>query len=232
FGSLVFLTKAGNHALGSTAMQAAAAQIACFAAGTRIRTARGEVRVEELREGDVAVTAIDGSEAPVVWIGHRAVDCARHPDPQSVWPVRIKAGAFGRGLPKRALTLSPDHAVYVNEVLVPVKHLINGTTIAQVQVDRVTYYHVELDRHDVVYAEGLPAESYLDVGDRANFANGGAVVQLHIDLAHHWEAGGCAPLVVWGEELEGVKQVVAMADVALAKAATRTVAPIQTGRTA
>ena len=50
-GSLTFLTKAGNHALGSTAMNAAAAQIACFAAGTRIRTARGEVRVEALRDG-------------------------------------------------------------------------------------------------------------------------------------------------------------------------------------
>ena len=56
---------------------------------------------------------------------------------------------------------------------------------------------------------GLPAESYLDVGDRGNFANGGGVVRLHIDLAHHWEAGGCAPLVVWGEELEGVRAVVA-----------------------
>jgi T5SS/PEP-CTERM-associated repeat protein len=184
-------------------------QVSCFAAGTRIRTTRGEVKVEDLRQDDLAITGIDGSEAPVVWIGHREVDCARHPQPKSVWPVRIRAGAFGRGLPKRALTLSPDHAVYVNEVLVPVKHLINGTTIAQVKVDRVTYYHVELDRHDVLYADGLPAESYLDVGDRANFANGGPVVRLHIDLAHHWEAGGCAPLVIYGPELEGVKAVVA-----------------------
>ena len=208
-GSLTFLTKAGNHALGSTAMNAAAAQIACFAAGTRIRTARGEVAVEALRTGDLAVTALDGSAAAVVWIGHRTVDCRRHPQPASVWPVRIAAGAFGRGLPRRALTLSPDHAVYVNEVLVPVKLLVNGTTIRQVQVERVTYYHVELPRHDVVYAEGLPAESYLDVGDRGNFANGGGVVRLHMDLAHHWEAGGCAPLVVWGEALEGVRAVVA-----------------------
>ena len=104
-GSLTFLTKAGNHALGSTAMNAAAAQIACFAAGTRIRTARGEVAVEDLRTGDLAVTALDGSAAAVVWIGHRTVDCRRHPQPASVWPVRIAAGAFGRGLPRRALTL-------------------------------------------------------------------------------------------------------------------------------
>ena len=96
-GSLTFLTKAGNHALGSTAMNAAAAQIACFAAGTRIRTARGEVAVEDLRTGDLAVTALDGSAAAVVWIGHRTVDCRRHPQPASVWPVRIGGGGVRAG---------------------------------------------------------------------------------------------------------------------------------------
>jgi T5SS/PEP-CTERM-associated repeat protein/uncharacterized repeat protein (TIGR03803 family) len=229
-GSLDVFTSGGTYdftnvglAVGTTAIFSTGSNyvelVSCFATGTRIRTTRGEVKVEELREGDVALTGIDGSEAPVVWIGHREVDCARHPDPQSVWPVRIKAGAFGRGMPKRALTLSPDHAVYVNEVLVPVKHLINGTTIAQVKVDRVTYYHVELPRHDVLYADGMPAESYLDVGDRSNFANGGSVVRLHIDLAHHWEAGGCAPLVIYGPELEGVRALVGAA--ALAASASR-----------
>jgi T5SS/PEP-CTERM-associated repeat protein len=212
-GSTLGVLTFANSSLASFAVTTSSALqdqlVSCFLAGTRIRTVRGEVKVEELGESDVAITGIDGSEAPVVWIGHREVDCARHPQPETVWPVRIGAGAFGRGLPKRVLTLSPDHAVYVNDVLVPVKHLINGTTIAQVPVERVTYYHVELDRHDVVYADGMPAESYLDVGDRANFANGGAVVQLHIDLAHHWEAGGCAPLVVYGAELEAVRALVA-----------------------
>jgi T5SS/PEP-CTERM-associated repeat protein len=208
-GTLAFLTAAQASTAVGTA--GALVDVACFAAGTRIRTTRGEVKVEELREGDAAFTAIDGREASIIWIGHRAVDCKRHPRPETVWPVRISAGAFGRNLPKRVLTLSPDHAVYVNEVLVPVKHLVNGTTIRQVKVDRVTYYHVELERHDVIYAENLPAESYLDVWDRGNFANGGAVVRLHMDLAHHWEVGGCAPLVVYGPELEGVKRVVAEA---------------------
>ena len=68
--------------------------------------------------------------------------------------------------------MSPDHAIYVDDVLIPAKHLVNGTTICQVQRQHVVYHHVELERHDVVLAEGLPAETYLDTGDRAKF-NGG-----------------------------------------------------------
>lgn len=185
------------------------ALVACYAAGTRIRTAHGDVKVEALREGDVAITA-DGSEAPIIWIGHRTVDCKRHPQPKAVWPVRITAGAFGEGMPKRTLMLSPDHAVYVNKVLVPVKYLINGTTIVQVKADRVTYYHVELPQHDVLLAEGLPAESYLDTGDRESFANG-AVVRLFpdfgaADAAMRWEAAACAPLIVAGPALERIQK--------------------------
>ena len=200
----------------STALEISAQ---CFAAGTRILTTRGEVMVQDLRVGDRAITAINGSEAAVIWIGYREVDISRHPNPRSVQPVRIAAGAFGRGMPKRTLTLSPDHAVYVNDVLVPVKHLINGTTIRQVDTKRVTYYHVELELHDVIYADGMPAESYLDVGDRANFANGGPVVRLHMDLAQQWEAGGCAPLVVCGPALESARQLVAAHSLRLIPAA-------------
>ena len=63
-------------------------------------------------------------------------------------------------------------AVYVSDTLIPISCLINGSSIVQVKVDAVTYYHVELAQHDVLLAEGLPAESYLDADDRANFANG------------------------------------------------------------
>ena len=133
--------------------------VSCFAAGTRIGTERGEVLVEELHLGDRVLIVGDGSSEPVVWIGHRTADCARHPKPQQVWPVRIAAHALGPGRPSRDLWLSPDHAVFVNNVLIPVKHLINGRTISQVPCDEVTYYHVELPQHSVLLAEGLPVES-------------------------------------------------------------------------
>ena len=90
----------------------------------------------------------DTAAEPVVWIGQRTVNCARHPKPETVWPVRIAPGAFGDNVPARDLYLSPDHAVFVNDVLVPVKLLVNGTSIMQIKRDRVTYYHVELPRHD------------------------------------------------------------------------------------
>jgi hypothetical protein len=119
------------------------------------------------------------------------------------------AGAFGAGVPHSDVWLSPDHAVYVGEVLIPVRLLVNGTSIAQVAVERVVYYHVELPRHDVLLAQGLPAESYLDVRDRSDFANGPGPVQLYPDFASRmWEAYGCAPLVVTGVGLERARAVV------------------------
>src|SRR6185312_13770087 len=153
--------------------------VACFAAGTRIASTRGDVAVEELHEGDLVQTVLGQRDTPIVWIGRRDVDCARHPNPQTVWPVRINAGALGPRCPCRDLWLSPDHALYLDGVLVPVKYLINGSSIAQVPMDAVTYYHIELPRHDVVLAENSPAESYLDLEDRWNFDRGEKVIRLY-----------------------------------------------------
>jgi hypothetical protein len=179
----------------------------CFVAGTRISTDRGEVVVEDIREGDSVQTVLGGPVETVVWIGHRAVDCARHPDPRKVWPVRIAADAFGLERPCRDLYMSPDHAVYIGDVLIPVKCLINETTITQVQRSEVAYYHVELPRHTVLLAEGLPVESYLDTGDRTTFTNGAGPVALYPDFAsRQWDAAGCVPLVVVGPELVAARQ--------------------------
>ena len=186
-------------------------QPACFAAGTRLETADGDVAVEALRVGDRLRTR-DGGLAPVRWIGRRHIDCRRHPKPGDVWPVRIRAGAFGAGVPRRDLYLSPDHAVLVDEALIPIRLLVNGAGIASVPVAEVTYFHVELPLHDVVLAEGLAAESYLDVGDRADF-EGGGVLTLHPDFAGRaaraaavWDASGCAPLVLQGAPLEAARR--------------------------
>ncbi len=179
----------------------------CFAEGTRILTADGWVAVEALSVGDRAVTA-DGGDEAIVWIGQREVNCAAHPAPEAVWPVRVRAGAFGRNVPARDLFLSPDHAVFVNDVLVPVKLLIDGDGIAQVRRDRVRYFHVELPRHSVILAEGLTVESYLDSGDRADFSDGRVVRLFPEFIARLWETRGVAPLVVTGEALEAARRMV------------------------
>jgi hypothetical protein len=92
--------------------------------------------------------------------------------------VRVAAHAFGADRPHRTLWLSPDHAVFLADqaALVPIRYLLNGSTVAQVPMAEVTYWHVELDRHAVLLADGLPAESYLDTGNRAGFANAGDAV--------------------------------------------------------
>jgi hypothetical protein len=171
----------------------------CFRTGTRLGVIRdgiaAEVAVEALRAADRVVTA-SGRVRPIRWIGRRPVACARHPDPHAVWPVRIQAGAFGDGLPRRDLWLSPDHSVGIDDAaLIPIKHLVNGATIAQMPVDEVTYWHVELDSHDLLLAEGLPAESFLDTGIRDFFTHRSGVAP--VDAGHHPAApcDFCRPLV-------------------------------------
>jgi hypothetical protein len=137
---------------------AAVTAVACFRAGTRILTGAGEVPVEALRPGMRAVSLAHARALRVRWIGSRTVAPAA--------PVRIAAGAFGEGAPHRDLWLSPDHAVHLAGILVPVRHLVNKASIAFTPCGAVTYFHVELSAHGVLIADGLPVESYLDTGNR------------------------------------------------------------------
>ena len=182
---------------------------ACFASGTRILTVRGEVMVEELVVGDLVPTLLGRRLAPVRWIGHARVDCRLHPRPWDVLPVRVAAEAFGAGTPLRDVLLSPDHCVHVDGVLIPVRYLVNDSTIVQEDRTDITYWHVELDQHDVVLAEGLPAETYLDTGNRSMFANAG-VICLHPEPGttdrEAWAERACAPLVEDGPVLDAVRK--------------------------
>ena len=209
-GDFVFTSISGDEL-----MTGSPSQVACFAAGTRIATANGRIAIENLRVGDQVLTVAGAPDkgidlAPIVWIGRRVIDCARHPAPRQVWPVRIAAGALGRRQPSRDLLLSPDHAIYIGGVLIPAKYLIDGASIVQVAVPAVIYYHIELPRHDLVFAEGLPAESYLAGADLGTFSRPGAPVTLYPDLASRvWEAEGCAPLVVSGPLLDAARRRIA-----------------------
>jgi hypothetical protein len=160
-------TQTGHNALAEAGLVALG--LACFAEGTHILTTAGDIPVEQLRIGATVVLA-NGGTAPVVWLGHASVDCSAHPRPRELWPVRVTAGAFGPGAPERDLTLSPDHSLFVDGTLIPVRYLINRASVAQSPCDRITYWHVELPAHAVLLAEGLACESYLDTGNRAAFA--------------------------------------------------------------
>ena len=222
--TLPSLGTAPDPGTAATAMPAGGTDIVvvCFCTGTRIRTARGgvvrDVAVEDLVVGDLAVTA-SGACRPIRWIGHRDIDCATHPTPFEAWPVRVRAGAFEIGayaaaLPERDLYLSPGHPVLIGGdadhgggALVPIMCLVNGTTVARMPTDRVTYWHVELDAHDILLAEGLPAESFLDYGNRAWFgAEADAHALANPDFIVPGLAARCRPVAVDGPIVESERR--------------------------
>jgi hypothetical protein len=185
--------------------------VACFREGTRIRTPRGDTPIETLAAGDRVLTA-SGEVREVVWTGRRHVVCDHHPDPARVWPVRVSRGALGVSTPSADLWLSPDHALLLDGVLVPVKYLINGTTIALVPVGEVTWHHLELATHDAILAEGVPAETYLDTGDRWAFGGRDDAVRSHPRrpvpgrTSMVREAESRWPLVVMGPKLAAIRR--------------------------
>lgn len=179
----------------------------CFTGGTRIETARGPVAIEDLVVGDVAVTA-SGAARKIVWIGQRRVDSSG--EKVHMAPVLVRAGAFGAGVPERDVFLSPGHPVLVRqngvEVLVPIMNLINGTTIERTTQSHVTYWHVELDQHDVLLADGLPAESFFDMGSRAWFENDLDDVLANPDLVPAGQHGRCREVAIDGPLVEAERK--------------------------
>jgi hypothetical protein len=168
--------------------------IPCFCAGTRLLTPTGYRPVEFFSPGDPVIT-IGGIARAVRWIGRRTLDFFTDPGAQ---PVFFSAGALGPGVPARPVRLSPLHAVFFDDVLVPALHLVNGATITQEPQPAATYYHLELDRHDVIIAEGMPAETYLDNGNRR---------ALYFEQGKRGTAcTPCAPLVTTGRRLAAIRR--------------------------
>ncbi|QUJ76857.1 Hint domain-containing protein [Sulfitobacter albidus] len=179
-----------HHTLGVSATDTAAPQqggVICFTPGTMIRTAYGVEPIETLREGDLVQTKDNGLQ-PLNWIGQRRMSGARLFAMPYLRPVRIAGDALGMARPDQDLLVSPEHRLLIKgpqalslfntpEVLVTAKDLINGSTITvDTSLREVTYIHVLLDQHQVVWANGVETESFhpasaaletLDAEDRA-----------------------------------------------------------------
>jgi serralysin len=144
---------------------------ACYAPGTRIATPSGDVEAGALCAGD-RVRTLGGTAARVRWVGRRHVGAEVFASDPSRRPIRIAAGALGPFCPRRTLVVSPMHALWLDGVLVPAALLVNGGTIRRLAPrGGFDYVHVELDRHDVMLAEGAPAESFIDLDTRWMFEN-------------------------------------------------------------
>ena len=165
----------------------------CFVAGTNISTPDGEREVSALKPGDM-VTLASGNSAAVVWTGHR-----RSRGLLNDAPVIFRPGSLGPCRPSRELRVSPDHAMLIEDVLVPAFLLVNGSTICRADPVPVTYHHIELYRHGILLAEGAPAERYLDSGNRRQFSN----CPLSYNPVHAFEFP-CLLMVFAGERLEAI----------------------------
>lgn len=142
--------------------------IPCFLSGTLIATPDGPRPVESLRAG-MQVMTLDHGPRRLIWTGASRVDPGAAPEQA---PVCIPAGAFGAGLPRRDLFVSPPHRLLVAgaglelmtgsaEALIPAGHLLGWRGVAQMRNDApVWYHHLLLGRHEIVLAEGLPSESF------------------------------------------------------------------------
>ncbi len=153
--------------------------VACFRHGTRIATVTGTTAVERLRIGDAVRTA-NGPRA-VLWLGRRSYPASLVASQRQLRPVRIQAGALGRGIPSRALDLSPLHAVLLDGVLVPVAALVGCPGIERAPVADTAYVHVELAEAGVIYAEDAPTETFVDCSSRQMFDNAASFAELYPD---------------------------------------------------
>ena len=145
----------------------------CYLRGNRLRTPEGERRIEELKIGDSVIT-LSGESKPIKWIGCQKFEKTSDGWPANLEPVRISRLALDAQTPHRDLYISPNHAIYIDGVLVPAKYLINGTSIVQAMpegVEEIEYFHIELETHEVIFAEGVAAETLLVMKDREAFAD-------------------------------------------------------------
>jgi Hint domain len=146
----------------------------CFLKGTKISTLSGDRLVQDLQIGDEVQTL--AGRKTIKWIGYnkftKEEGRAWH---DNVMPIRVARFAIDDRTPHRDLYLSPLHCIFVSEALIPVMYLINEASIAQgmpSDMSAIEYYHIDLDTHEVIYAEGALVESFLDDGsNRESFSN-------------------------------------------------------------
>ena len=142
----------------------------CFCRDTQIGTPNGEVPVQTLKAGDIVLTAHNGPRK-VTWVGTGKVLATRGKRGIQT-PVIVRRGALGDNLPHQDLHVTKAHSLYIDDVLIPVEFLVNHRTILwDDHAHEVEIYHVELGSHDILIANGVPAESYRDDGNRWLFQN-------------------------------------------------------------
>jgi len=190
--------------------------IPCFLRGTLIATEEGEIPVEDLAIG-TRVKTVDGCFKPVTWVGKRSYLRLFTPlnRRNAVMPIRIAAGALADGVPARDLHVSPKHALLLDGHLIAPELLVNGTTIARMDIERVDYFHVKLEAHDVIFAEGTPAETYVVHGNLKSFNNWQEHEAIFGPVENDPASVDYAPRLRKGEALDRIRETIAARAAAL-----------------
>ncbi|MCK0126433.1 Hint domain-containing protein [Gelidibacter sp. F2691] len=154
----------------SNHFEADVSAVICFVKGTRIATPHGQKSIETLYEGDQVLT-INGDIHTIRWIGRREVSAFEMHHAPKLCPVRIRAGALGNQLPVQDLLVSRQHRILIRskvaehmfgtkEVLIPAIKLVGCSGIDLDERPRsLEYFHILLDEHEILIANGAPAES-------------------------------------------------------------------------
>jgi hypothetical protein len=163
-------TVSNNPVQSSVSADGANIAALCFLPDTLIQTPSGPVKVQDLQTGDI-VTTFAVAERPIAWIGTGSVLATRGKRGPAT-PVIVRKHAFGHNVPFHDLRVTKGHSFLFDNVLIPAEFLVNHRTIEwDDRAQEVTLYHVELDAHDILIANGAPAESYRDDGNRWLFQN-------------------------------------------------------------
>ncbi|KAA8384422.1 Hint domain-containing protein [Acetobacter sp. DmW_136] len=194
----------------------------CYLAGSMIRTPNGDVAVEDLRVGDAVLAYGRGEAEPrqIVWAGHaQATVNPTLADDEAGYPVRIVQDAIADGVPYKDMLVTPEHCLYFDGRFVPVRMLVNGSSIFY---DRTftsyTYYHIETPEHAVIMADGVLSESYLDTGNRTSFRSSGIVLASIGSKPRNWSVNAAAPLCTQKEFVQPLFEKIANRDNALGHA--------------
>ena len=154
----------------------------CYLEGTLIRTVTGEQKVEDLAIGDMLIT-VEDQIRPVKWIGRMSFKKSSRDWQRAILPVRIAKGALGNGLPLRDLFVSQKHKLLLEGVFVSAEDLLNGDTVKIAASDgtiKLNYFHVALETHEALLAEGQPAETLrTDATNREKFENFAEYLRLY-----------------------------------------------------
>lgn len=172
---------------------------ACFLAGTFIRAQYGMVRVEDIKPGDL-VYALGHNNTwqlrQVTWTGKQITTVAAYKhDDLAGYPVCIRRNAIDEGVPFADLYVTAEHCMFLDDYFVPIRMLVNGKTIFY---DRsfttYEYYHIELEKHSVIAANGALSESYLDTGNRHYFTSK-SIINTASTRVKSWERDAAAMLI-------------------------------------